>query len=153
MDVSWNLNEETAFNQTIANQLDESVPPAAQVQGVASKYGVNKARFWTQPVNCTGYLPMNVSRSLFKGNLNLRKAINYAINRKDYVSQAGPYAGSAVDAHLQPGRSWVEERHAVQEEPRDREEAGQGPLQERQDQRRLPDEQRFEHRAVADRPA
>src|SRR6185503_15545148 len=51
VDVSWNLNEQTAFNQTIANQLDESVPPSAEVQGIASKYGVNKNRFWTQPVN------------------------------------------------------------------------------------------------------
>jgi ABC-type oligopeptide transport system substrate-binding subunit len=103
VDVSWNLNEQTAYNQTLANQLDESVPPAAEVQGAASKYGVNKARFWTQPVNCTGYLPMNVSRSLFKGNLNLRKAINYAINRKDYVSQAGPYAGQPWTHLFNPG--------------------------------------------------
>ena len=103
VDVSWNLNEQTAFNQTLANQLDESVPPAAEVQGVAGKYGVNKSRFWTQPVNCTGYLPMNVSRSLFKGNLNLRKAINFAINRKDYVSQAGPYAGQPWTHLFNPG--------------------------------------------------
>ncbi|HSS79946.1 MAG TPA: ABC transporter substrate-binding protein [Gaiellaceae bacterium] len=103
VDVSWNLNEQTAFNQTLANQLDESVPPAAEVQGVAGKYGVNKSRFWTQPVNCTGYLPMNVSRSLFKGNLNLRKAINYVINRKDYVSQAGPYAGQPWTHLFNPG--------------------------------------------------
>ena len=123
------------------------------MQGIASKYGVNKSRFWTQPVNCTGYLPMNVSRSLFKGNLNLRKAINYAINRKDYVSQAGPYAGQPWTHIFNPGVPGLEERHAVQEEPHDREEAGQGPLQERQDQRRVPDEQRFEHRAVPDRPA
>ena len=103
VDVSWNLNEQTAYNQTLANQLDESVPPAAEVQGAASKYGVNKSRFWTQPVNCTGYLPMNVSRSLFKGNLNLRQAINYAINRKDYVSQAGPYAGQPWTHLFNPG--------------------------------------------------
>jgi peptide/nickel transport system substrate-binding protein len=103
VDVSWNLNEQTAFNQTLANQLDESVPPSAEVQGIAGKYGVNKSRFWTQPVNCTGYLPMNVSRPLFKGNLNLRKAINYAINRKDYVSQAGPYAGQPWTHLFNPG--------------------------------------------------
>ena len=46
---------------------------------------------------------MNVSRSLFKGNLNLRKAINYAINRKDYVSQAGPYAGQPWTHIFNPG--------------------------------------------------
>jgi ABC-type oligopeptide transport system substrate-binding subunit len=103
VDVSWNLNEQTAFNQTIANQLDEGPLPSAEVQGVKAKYGLNKGRFWSMPVNCTGYLPMNVSRSLFKGNVNLRKAINYVINRKDYTSQAGPYAGSPWTHIFNPG--------------------------------------------------
>jgi peptide/nickel transport system substrate-binding protein len=103
VDVTWSLNEQTAFNQTIANQLDLTLPPAAEVQGVKKKYGLNKSRFWSMPVNCTGYLPMNVSRSLFKGNLSLRKAVNYAINRKDYVSQAGPYAGQPWTHIFNPG--------------------------------------------------
>ena len=104
LDVQWNLNEQTLFNQTIANQIDEDpVIPAAEVQGVAGKYGVNKTRFWTKPINCTGYLPFNTSRSLFKGNLGLRKAINYVINRKDYTSQAGPYAGQPWTHIFNPG--------------------------------------------------
>jgi peptide/nickel transport system substrate-binding protein/oligopeptide transport system substrate-binding protein len=103
VDVSWSLNEQTGFNQTLANQLDEGPLPAAEVTSVAKKYGVNKTRFWTQPVNCTGYLPMNVSRSLFKGNLALRQAVNYVINRKDYVSQAGPYAGQPWTHIFNPG--------------------------------------------------
>jgi peptide/nickel transport system substrate-binding protein len=103
LDVQWNLNEQTAFNQTIANQLDEGPLPAAEVQGVAKKYGVNKTRFWSKSQNCTGYLPMNTSRSLFKGNVSLRKAVNYVINRKDYVSQAGPYAGVAWTHIFNPG--------------------------------------------------
>ena len=28
--------------------------PAAEVQGIANQYGVNKSRFWTKPINCTG---------------------------------------------------------------------------------------------------
>ena len=103
VDVSWSLNEQTAFNQTIANQLDEGPLPSAEVQGVKKKYGLNRGRFWSMPVNCTGYLPMNVSRSLFKGNLNLRKAVNYVINRKDYTSQAGPYAGQPWTHIFNPG--------------------------------------------------
>jgi len=103
LDVQWNLNEQTAFNQTIANQLDEGPLPAAEVQGVAKKYGVNKTRFWTKPINCTGYLPFNTSRSLFAGNVSLRKAINYVVNRKDYVSQAGPFAGQAWTHIFNPG--------------------------------------------------
>jgi ABC-type transport system substrate-binding protein len=103
LDIQWNLNEQTAFNQTIANQLDEGPLPAAEVEGVAKKYGVNKTRFWTQPINCTGYLPFNTSRALFKGNANLRKAINYIINRKDYTAQAGPFAGKPWTHIFNPG--------------------------------------------------
>jgi peptide/nickel transport system substrate-binding protein len=95
LDVYWNQNEATLFNQVSANQVDEDpVPPPDQVQGVANKYGVNKTRFWAKAQNCTGYLPMNMSRSLFSGNLPLRQAVNYAIERAPYVGQAGPYAGS-----------------------------------------------------------
>ena len=92
-----------AFNQVKANELDEGPLPAAEVQGVASQYGVNKTRFWTKPVNCTGYLPMNTANSLFKNNLPLRQAVNYAISRKPYVAQAGPYAGQPWTHLFNPG--------------------------------------------------
>ena len=103
LDVQWNLNEQTAFNQAKANQLDEAGLPAAEVQGVANQYGVNKTRFWSKPINCTGYLPMNMSRSLFSGNTNLRRAINYAVSRAAYVAQAGPYAGNSWTHIFNPG--------------------------------------------------
>jgi peptide/nickel transport system substrate-binding protein len=103
IDVQWNLNEQTAFNQTKANQLDEGPLPAAEVQGVANQYGVNKSRFWTKPVNCTGYLPMNTANNLFKSNLKLRQAVNYAVTRSTYVAQAGPYAGQPWTHIFNPG--------------------------------------------------
>jgi len=103
LDIQWNLNEQTAFNQVKANQLDEGSLPAAEVQGVANQYGVNKTRFWTKPVNCTGYLPMNTANSLFKSNLPLRQAVNYAITRSTYVAQAGPYAGQPWTHLFNPG--------------------------------------------------
>jgi peptide/nickel transport system substrate-binding protein len=95
LDVQWGLNEQTGFNQTKANQIDEGPLPASEVQNVANQYGVNKSRFWSKPQNCTGYLPLNMANSLFKGNTNLRKAINYAINRGAYIAQSGPYAGTS----------------------------------------------------------
>ena len=90
LDIQWNLNEQTAYTQTLANQLDEGPIPAAEVQDVANRYGVNKTRFWTKPVNCTGYLPMNMARPLFGNSTKLRQAVNYAVDRKAYVQQAGP---------------------------------------------------------------
>ena len=95
LDVQWGLNEQTGFNQTQANQIDEGPLPAAEVQNVANRYGLNKSRFWSKPQNCTGYLPLNMANNLFGGNTNLRKAINYAINRGAYIAQSGPYAGTS----------------------------------------------------------
>ena len=103
LDLQWNLNEQTAFNQTKANQLDEGPLPAAEVQGVAGQYGVNKSRFWTKPINCTGYLPMNTANNLFKSNLKLRQAVNYVVNRATYTAQVGPYAGQPWTHIFNPG--------------------------------------------------
>jgi peptide/nickel transport system substrate-binding protein len=103
LDLQWNLNEQTAFNQVKSNELDEGPLPAPEVQGVANQYGVNKSRFWTKSQNCTGYLPLNTANSLFKGNVNLRKAMNRVVNRKAYVAQAGPYAGNAWTHLFNPG--------------------------------------------------
>jgi len=103
LDLQWNLNEQTAFNQVKNNELDEGPLPAAEVQGVADQYGVNKSRFYAKSQNCTGYLPLNTANNLFKGNLSLRKAINYAVNRRAYVAQAGPYAGNAWTHLFNPG--------------------------------------------------
>ena len=113
LDLRWNLNEETAYHQVLANELDEGPIPSAQAQELADRFGVNRTRFWTKPVNCTGYLAMNMARPLFKDNLKLRQAINYAIDRRSYVKVVGPYAGQALDTSLQPWCSGLEERQSV----------------------------------------
>ena len=102
LDIQWSLNEQTAFNQVMANQLDEGPLPAAEVAGVRKKFGVNKSRYWTKPVNCTGYLPMNMSRTVFK-NTKLRQAVSWAVNRSDYVNQAGLDAGNPWSHLFNPG--------------------------------------------------
>ena len=103
LDLRWNLNEETGYNQVLAGELDEGPLPAAHVQEVADRFGVNRTRFWTKSQNCTGYLPMNMANDLFKGNLKLRQAVNYAISRRAYVAQAGPYAGRPWTHLFNPG--------------------------------------------------
>jgi peptide/nickel transport system substrate-binding protein len=100
-DIQWNTNEQTGYTQTLANQLDEVQPPAAELAGTGKRFGVNKSRFWVKPVSCTGYLPMNTARPLFK-SLALRKAVNYAVSRRDYLTQAGAYAGQPWSHILNP---------------------------------------------------
>ena len=103
VDLQWNLNEQTAFHQVENNELDQGPLPAAEVQNVANRYGVNRTRFWAKSQNCTGYLAMNMANYLFKGNLRLRQAINYAVDRRAYAAQAGPYAGNPWTHLFNPG--------------------------------------------------
>ena len=70
----------------------------------ASRFGVNRTRFWTKPVNCTGFLPMNMVAALVpRATRSCGSAINYAISRRDYVAQAGPYAGQPWTHLFNPG--------------------------------------------------
>lgn len=102
VDVHWNLNEQTAYQQVLANQLDEGPIPAAEVQNVANRFGVNRTRFWVKPVNCVGFITFNNSRGLFAGNAPMRKAVNWALDRKAYAALSGPYTAKPWTQLLSP---------------------------------------------------
>jgi ABC-type oligopeptide transport system substrate-binding subunit len=101
VEVRWNLNEQAAFEQVMANQLDEGPLPAAEVERVANRFGVNRSRFWARPVSCVGWLLFNNNRGIFKNNAPLRRAISWAVDRADYLKLAGLYSGSPW-THLLP---------------------------------------------------
>jgi oligopeptide transport system substrate-binding protein len=103
VDIVWGLNEQDAFQQVMANQLDETTPPASEVQNLANQFGVNKTRFWAKPSSCTGFLLLNTREGLLHNNLPMRQAINWAVDRTDYAATAGPYAGDPW-THLLPPR-------------------------------------------------
>jgi ABC-type oligopeptide transport system substrate-binding subunit len=104
VDVIWNQDQDALFAQVQAGQIDEDpVIPRAEIQGVADQYGVNKTRFWVEAQNCTGNLLFNNHNPLFRNNVPLRKAINWAVDRTDYSAQAGLYAGSPWTHLLPPG--------------------------------------------------
>jgi len=93
-----------AYGFGATGEIDETPwVPAAYGFVMGGRFGVNRTRFWSMPVNCTGYLAMNMSDHLFKGNVKLRQAINYAISRREYVDQAGPYAGRPWTHLFNPG--------------------------------------------------
>jgi ABC-type transport system substrate-binding protein len=101
VDVHWGLDEDTAFQQVQANQLDETSVSDSNAQRAGQQYGVNKTRFWTMPQNCVGLLMFNRLNPLFGHSLALRKAVNWAVDRTAYAALAGPYAGSPW-THLLP---------------------------------------------------
>ena len=116
VDSSWNLNEQTAFEMVKANQLDEGPIPAAEVQGVANQYGVNRSRFWVEADRLVhrGRSRSTTIGGCSKNNAPMRRAVNWAIDRTDYSGGASftrtpwthllppGYPGSITKPALQP---------------------------------------------------
>jgi ABC-type oligopeptide transport system substrate-binding subunit len=69
-------------------------PPLYFADGaLARRYGINKTQFHVRPGFTLRAFMLNTNSPLFRGNLPLRKAINYAIDRPSF-------AGADPDAHL-----------------------------------------------------
>jgi ABC-type transport system substrate-binding protein len=107
----------TQIVYTIGNSLDATylrvqqgasdyaaggIPPASYAEA-AQKYGINKSQFWVQPLLSTSYLALNTSRGVFKNNVQLRRAVNEAIDRRALLAQSGFLAGKRTDQILPPG--------------------------------------------------
>jgi peptide/nickel transport system substrate-binding protein len=90
-----------------SSQADLGNVPTASYATLASKYGVNKGRFFVQPAMQTWFVGMNHDRPLFKqggphGNASLGRAINYAIDRHALIVQSGAFSGKRTDQILPP---------------------------------------------------
>jgi peptide/nickel transport system substrate-binding protein len=83
----------------------DEVPPTAY-KDIASKYGVNKpnGQFYFSTALGTSYFALNHDRSAFKGKgqIPLKKALNYAIDRPALVRASGYLGGKRTDQILPP---------------------------------------------------
>jgi len=92
-----------------SNQTDHGpVPPAAHAE-LGQKYGVRKAspgQYFVNPSAAFRYLAMNHDRPLYggggQGNVGLKKAVNFAIDRIAMINQRGAYAGVINDQYMPP---------------------------------------------------
>jgi len=67
--------------------------------------GAVPQRYFVYSAPTISYLAMNHDRELFGsggslGNVNLKRAVNYAIDREALMAQRGAYAGATTDQHL-----------------------------------------------------
>jgi ABC-type transport system substrate-binding protein len=67
--------------------------------------GAVPQRYFVYSAPTISYLAMNHDRELFGsggslGNVNLKKAVNYAIDREALMAQRGAYSGATTDQHL-----------------------------------------------------
>ncbi len=69
---------------------------------LAAKYGVNTSRFFVKPGLSLRMLAFNSSRPLFRNNPRLRRAVNFALNRRALLASgaSSPLVGRLSDQYL-----------------------------------------------------
>lgn len=104
--VTTNTDVNQSLLQVRAGQIDYDqfgLPPTAH-DDLSRQFGVRKAgngRYFVNTGINTTYLALNTSRPAL-GKVNLRKAINHAIDRPALLRVAGKYAGKRTDQILPP---------------------------------------------------
>jgi peptide/nickel transport system substrate-binding protein len=71
-----------------------------ELEGLVKRYGVNKSRLWVVPDAAVRMFFLNTSRLLFRNNVQLRQAINFAVDRPALVREYGRYAATPTDQYL-----------------------------------------------------
>ena len=110
-----NVNTDQSLLQVKAGQSDIDLIgiPSTAAADLGKQYGVNKGRFFVGSTSCVNYMAMNNARAPFN-NLNVRKAVEYAIDRPG----PGPSARRLRrQAHLADPRAGDPGLQAVQRVP------------------------------------
>lgn len=69
---------------------------------LAAKYGINRGRFFVTPGLGLSVFVLNTSRPLFRDNPRLRRAVNFALDRRALRRLRGPLASSPTDQYMPP---------------------------------------------------
>jgi ABC-type transport system substrate-binding protein len=69
--------------------------------GIVAKYGINRSRFFVRRGFTLRMLALNSARPVFRNNPSLRKAVNFALNRRAIINGASdPRASVPTDQYL-----------------------------------------------------
>lgn len=93
-----------SFLQVKAGQVDYDMgglPPTAH-QELFNQYGVNKGRYFVNPGVNVFYAALNTTAGRPFANTNLRKAVNYAVDRPAWLRVGGLLSGKRTDQILPP---------------------------------------------------
>jgi peptide/nickel transport system substrate-binding protein len=106
--IDLDLSPATILERVEAGTLDYGWMPilayADRQRELAQRYGVNRAggRFFLQTDTSVRTFVLNLSRPLFRGNLKLRQAVNFAIDRKALRDEFGYRAGTLTEQFVAP---------------------------------------------------
>ena len=85
-------------------KADLAFAAASQFDQLVRRYGVNRSQFFvfTSPEGSPRMLILNSRRPLFRNNPNLRRAVNFAIDRQALGAAIGSHGVSLTDQFLSP---------------------------------------------------
>lgn len=100
------VDDKQAIDDVINGSADyawiANIVYSARAPELARRFGVNKKQFFVEPSAFLRMFVLNTSRPLFRNNVPLRRAINFAVDRRALVAQFGAYAETLVDHYLAP---------------------------------------------------
>ena len=107
IDVDLTGDAATVLERVERGELDYGWLPtsdfATRAAELQRKYGLNRARFFAVPASFLRFFALNASRPLFRNNVELRQAVNFAVDRPALLRERGPLAGFLTDQYLPPG--------------------------------------------------
>jgi peptide/nickel transport system substrate-binding protein len=103
VDVKTNPLQSVLQIEKGERDYDVTGVPGATAARLARKYGVNRVggQFHVNTTNSVNYVAFNTKKAPFT-RANVRKAVNFAIDRTAINRQAGAYAGKPTDQVLPP---------------------------------------------------
>jgi peptide/nickel transport system substrate-binding protein len=101
--VTVNTDQEQSLLQVRAGQADHDLGgvPAVSNAALADEFGVNKSRYFVNPLTGTGYIALNTASATFS-NAKARQAANYAVDRPALLRTRGKFGGKRTDQILAP---------------------------------------------------
>jgi peptide/nickel transport system substrate-binding protein len=102
-----------ALDRVERGELDEVVVPIApdRAEALKQKYGINRTRFFVEAGTFFRTFVFNTSGPLFRNNVMLRRAVNFAVDRRALAREVSPFGGYLTDQYLAPGLSAFRNEH------------------------------------------
>jgi peptide/nickel transport system substrate-binding protein len=100
------VDDTQALDDVVSGTADYAWVPnpsyAARAPDFAQRFGVNKRQFFVKRGSFLRMFTLNTSRPLLHNNVPLRRAINFAVDRRALVGVSGSLSGVPTDHYVLP---------------------------------------------------